>query len=1135
MLRLILSSLSYFRGSQLAIGLGVLVATAVLTGALLVGDSVRASLRAMALDQLQRIDEVLVVEQFFRAALADELAAQAGRSAAVTAVVPATLLNGTVEATGGRRQRRASQVTIVGADARFWKLANEKSSHTVPMSQAGVVVNRTLADELGVQVGDTLLVRLPLPTDLPADSPLGKKSDLVEGRRWPVTAIVPSDGLAAFSLRRSQRPSRNLFVPLKVLQRALDLPGRANTLLVAGDRPAHGTTVEQSRRLQQALAPRLTDYRLALRPITIGDPRQPVSQRLDLSSRRLMLPPAVVRRAQEAFPADQLQMAFSYLANTIRAGQRSIPYSIVTGINPRTGLGPFETDDGRPLADDEVILNSWAADQLKVQPGDEVTLTYYLPESTHGVLQEGSPATFRVRSVIPLATKGEPPTQANDPDLTPRMPGVTDQRSIDDWELPFTLVEKIRPEDEAYWDDHRATPKAFVSLKRARMLWQSRFGDTTSLRFPVAPDQTAADVQARLKLNPAELGFKFRPVKRLALASAVGTTPFEFLFLGFSGFLMVSALMLVALLFRLGIQRRAVQMGLFQAVGFSSRRWRRLLVIEHLLVASAGAIAGALAGVAFAWLMLVGLGTLWQQAVSTSALRLAVHWPSVATGAGLGWLVCVLTIGVSLRRLGYHSPRALLAGTLVNVRPWSAAGPRWSRALAALLLVCAVFVAGGGTWLSGEGQAGAFLAAGSLTLTALLLLVWRRMRMADSTHSQAARSLFAMAGRNAARNPGRSLLAIGLVASASFLLIAIGAFRLAPTVEGTGGFQLWATSDQAVLFDLNTESGRNELGFSTRGGERLADWRTYALRVQAGDDASCLNLYQSRGPRVLGLPSGFLARGGFAWAGSLARSPTEQANPWTLLERPIADGAIPVVLDAATATYGLKIGLGDRYQIDGDDGQPVKFLVVGLLRNSIFQGDLLVAERHFLSQFPKISGHRLFLLEGQKSSAATAANDAAQITEILERTLGDLGFDVTRADDRLRRFLDVQNTYLLTFQSLGGLGLLLGTLGLAAAQLRAVVERRGELAVMRACGFSDRRLVGLVMLENGSLLVIGLGIGSAAALVAVAPRLVVSGGSLPGLHLAGLLAAILAAGWLAAWIAARQVLRLPLLQALRAQ
>ena len=76
----------------------------------------------------------------------------------------------------------------------------------------------------------------------------------------------------------------------------------------------------------------------------------------------------------------------------------------------------------------------------------------------------------------------------------------------------------------------------------------------------------------------------------------------------------------------------------------------------------------------------------------------------------------------------------------------------------------------------------------------------------------------------------------------------------------------------------------------------------------------------------------------------------------------------------------------------------------------------------------------------------------------------------------------MQNTYLATFQSLGGLGLLLGTIGLAVVQWRNVLERRGELALLRAAGFPARMLAILVALENVLLLLLGLGVGLLAAL-----------------------------------------------------
>jgi ABC-type antimicrobial peptide transport system permease subunit len=202
--------------------------------------------------------------------------------------------------------------------------------------------------------------------------------------------------------------------------------------------------------------------------------------------------------------------------------------------------------------------------------------------------------------------------------------------------------------------------------------------------------------------------------------------------------------------------------------------------------------------------------------------------------------------------------------------------------------------------------------------------------------------------------------------------------------------------------------------------------------------------------------------------------------------------------------------------------------VVGLLQNSVFQGDVLLGERTLLRHFPEVSGQRFFLIDApeDKLAAASAA---------LETTLGDYGLDVQPAVDRLAGFLAVQNTYLQTFQSLGALGLLLGTLGLATVQLRSVFERRGELALLQATGFRRSRLAAMVLLENALLLAFGLATGALAALVAVAPHVLVGGAAVPWLWLAGTLGLVLVVGLAAGSLAVRATLRAPLVPALRGE
>ena len=351
--------------------------------------------------------------------------------------------------------------------------------------------------------------------------------------------------------------------------------------------------------------------------------------------------------------------------------------------------------------------------------------------------------------------------------------------------------------------------------------------------------------------------------------------------------------------------------------------------------------------------------------------------------------------------------------------------------------------------------------AGALSLVACMLGIWSTLVL-GSISSLATTGQFPLARlaiRNAGRNPARSVLTIGLVAAASFLIVAMSAFRLDPAAEGqgrtsgSGGYSLVAETSQPLYQDLNTPQGRVALGLDNEANGLLKQAQIMSLRVSAGDDASCLNLYQPQQPRMLGVSEAFIRRGGFAWAGSSGMTDEEAANPWLLLDRHANSGkvvAVPVVLDANTATYSLHLGgIVNTHPRDGR-GAPLKMVVVGLLKNSIFQGDLLISENNLLSHFPDINGWRFFLVDtgfqpadstGQARSRPWATKDSMRKSTL----------------DRLSDFLMVQNTYLSTFQSLGGLGLLLGTLGIAVVQMRSVLERRGELALLRT-GFARAHL-----------------------------------------------------------------------------
>jgi ABC-type antimicrobial peptide transport system permease subunit len=177
--------------------------------------------------------------------------------------------------------------------------------------------------------------------------------------------------------------------------------------------------------------------------------------------------------------------------------------------------------------------------------------------------------------------------------------------------------------------------------------------------------------------------------------------------------------------------------------------------------------------------------------------------------------------------------------------------------------------------------------------------------------------------------------------------------------------------------------------------------------------------------------------------------------------------------------------------------------------------------------FPGEQGFRVFLISAPAASMA-------KVTADIENALADHGFDVVSTGEKLASFHRVENTYLSTFQSLGALGLLLGTIGLAAVLFRNVLERRREMALLTAVGYSQADLSSLVLRENLILLVAGLLAGAGSAALAIAPVIASRGAHFSLVSLGSMLLAVLITGLAATWIATRLALRLPVVAALRA-
>jgi hypothetical protein len=421
-----------------------------------------------------------------------------------------------------------------------------------------VVLNQALARELGAAAGSVVTLHLPKVLAIPPEAaPVAQRdaSEVLEAVKLTVRAVLPDEGAGRFNLNPSAEPARNAFVPLRMLQANLEQPGRVNALLVEG---ASASLADQ---LRHHLT--LDDWGLSLHEPRYPD--QTTRGYLSLESRQLLLEPAVEEAALAAAHDIGLRPAptLVYLANTIANGAEAIPYSVVAALDPTLPppLGPFLPVGEDRLKDDEIVLADWKESPLKVQPGDPIKLFYFKPEQQSW--RDEAQATFRLRDLVSVHGA------ADDPNLTPKFPGITDRLTIRDWKPPFPYDNsRVKKRDEDYWKRYRTTPKAYVTLAKGQELWGSRFGRLTSIRLaPVTASQSqqpadlsqAADSFRRAlleHLQPEQGGFVFDNVRRRGLEASVGGPDFNLYFPGFSAFLIISALLLVGLLFRLNLDRR---------------------------------------------------------------------------------------------------------------------------------------------------------------------------------------------------------------------------------------------------------------------------------------------------------------------------------------------------------------------------------------------------------------------------------------------------------------------------------------------------------------------------------------------------------------------------------------------------
>jgi len=424
---LIAQSRKHYRRFYRLVSLAVILMTAVLTGSLLLGDSVRGTLVQRVGERLGKTETIITSGTGF---MSDALL----QHPSLNEPQGYLLMDGFVAI-----DKKLLPVYVWGTDADS-------------ISPGEVVINEPLHAKLGGM--ENLVLHLPSHNMVPSGSLFVTKSYATQMRAH-VAGMKSMEEGGNLLLRNEQTLPLNVFVNRKELAEIMELEGKINLIC--------SEEIISEKQLDACWTPALSGIHLTDSSLTADG---------------IFIPNEIMEKLAAPAQADSSSFMlhsscyFSYLVNDIVNGLDTIPYSFVTAVSEWQG----EPLDGR-----DMILSDYAAKRLHVSEGDSIDMSYYVAKDLKNLETQGQ--TFRVKRIVPLADF------MRDSLLIAEFPGLSHVEKCTDWDSDLPIeMERVKKEDEDFWHAYHQTPKAIVSYEAVRSDWSNAFGSATALRFTSKPD-----------------------------------------------------------------------------------------------------------------------------------------------------------------------------------------------------------------------------------------------------------------------------------------------------------------------------------------------------------------------------------------------------------------------------------------------------------------------------------------------------------------------------------------------------------------------------------------------------------------------------------------------------------------------
>lgn len=458
-------------------------------------------------------------------------------------------------------QKGAYSTNIIGIDNDFFTFqGNEK----LRLKPGEVALNRKLADFLEIKTGDEIILLFSQISEIPANAPFAPAKEPAKSIVMKAGPILEPAANGNFSLSISQITPMNIFINLADLSANSDYPVKINRLLIENKPDLSPAVVYND--LKQVLKP--NDIGLYLRFLK-------KTGEYELISDRIFIDETIVKDVENVLPSSA--PVITYLGNRFTAGTRSTPYSFVSAlpsaIYPEIG------------GDNEILINRWLADDLAARERDTLQMYWYSPDSLNNLVEKSD--KFIISKIVDI--KGI----WSDSLLMPDFPGISGSKSCSGWDAGVPVkFDEIRRKDEDYWNKYKGTPKAFTNYEKGKELWGNNFGTATSIRFHSGISEKEITERLYGTLDPSKTGFTINNLFIESIKAADESVDFSTLFLSLGFFLILASIVLLSFAVTSSFNTKKDQINTFFALGFRNRWIENLLFFESGVIAFTGCLIG---------------------------------------------------------------------------------------------------------------------------------------------------------------------------------------------------------------------------------------------------------------------------------------------------------------------------------------------------------------------------------------------------------------------------------------------------------------------------------------------------------------------------------------------------------------